>query len=80
MFDFLAFLICFFLISFLILIILVGVKFFHSLATIGQPNKRYNEETDKQLIENSIEDSQGDGLVLFDDPLFPEESDEDDDY
>lgn len=55
---------------------MVGVKFLHSLATIGQSNNSYNQETDKQLIEDSKEDSQADGLLLFDDPLFPEELDD----
>jgi len=52
---------------------LVGVKFLHSL----QSNNSYNEGTDKQLIEDSKEDSNGDGLLLFNDPLFPEELNED---
>jgi hypothetical protein len=78
MFDFLALLISFFLVCILIFIILVGVKFLYNLATIGQSNNRYNQETDKQLIEDSKEDSQADGLLLFDDHLFPEELDDDD--
>jgi hypothetical protein len=65
----------FFLICFIVLIIIIGVKFFHSLVTAGQSNNSYNQETDKQLREDSREDSQGDGLVLFDDPIFPEEFD-----
>ncbi len=68
----------FFLIGFLVLIILVGIKFFYSKLTVGQSTSTYNEESDNQLREDSIEDSQGDGLVLFADPLFPEESDDDD--
>jgi hypothetical protein len=76
MFDTLAFIIGFFLISFLIFIILVGVKFLYSIATVGQSNNNYNEETDKQFIEDSREDSQADGLLLFDEPLFPEEIDD----
>jgi hypothetical protein len=77
MFDLLAFIIGFFLICFLVLIIAVGVKLLYSLATIGQSKNNYNEETDKQLKEDSKEDSQADGLLLFDDPLFPEEFDDD---
>jgi hypothetical protein len=77
MFDLLALTIGFFLICFLIFIILVGVKFLYNLATIGQSNNGYNEENDKQLLEDSREDSQADGLLLFDDPLFPEEFDYD---
>jgi len=77
MIDILSFIIFFFLLGFLVLIILVGVKFLHSLFTIGQPINNYNEEEDKQLREDSNEDSQGDGLILFEDPLFSEEIDED---
>jgi len=77
MIDLLAVIIGFFLISFLIFIILIGFKFLYSLATIWKSNNSNNEETDKQLSEDSREDSNGDGLVLFDDPLFPEEFDDD---
>lgn len=73
MFDFLALLIGFFLISLIFIIILVGIKFLYNLSTIGQSKNNYNEETDKQLREDSNEDSQADGLLIFDDPLFPEE-------
>lgn len=77
MFDFLAFIIGFFLISFLVLIILIGIKFFCNLANIG-----HSKETDNQLIESSKEDSQADGLLGigesddYSDILFPEEPDE----
>lgn len=74
MIDFLAFIIGFFLISLLVLIISVGVKFLYKLVTIGQAKNNYREEIDRQLSEDSKEDSEGDGLMLFDDPLFPEES------
>ncbi len=73
MIDFLALIIGFFLISCLILIILFCVKFLYSLATLGQSNNTSNEETDKQLLDDSKEDSSGDGLLLFDDPLFADE-------
>lgn len=56
---------------------IIGVKFFYSLFTAGQTNDTYSEENSNQLRKESIEDSQGDGLLLFDDPLFPEELDED---
>jgi hypothetical protein len=71
--DFLPLIIGFFLICLLVLIIVIGVKFFYSLVTAGQSNSAYNEESDNQLREDSREDSNGDGLVMFDDPLFPEE-------
>ena len=35
--------------------------------------------TDNELEKDSIEDSEGDGLMLFDDPLFPPEFDDEDD-
>jgi hypothetical protein len=35
--------------------------------------------TEDELEKDSAEDSEGDGLMLFDDPLFPPEFDEDDD-
>jgi hypothetical protein len=78
LFDFLTCIISFFLICLLTLIILVGVKLLYNLATFGKSNNSYSEETSTQLIENSNEDSHGDGLVLFNDPLFPEEFDKDD--
>jgi hypothetical protein len=76
MIDFLALVIGFFLISFLILIILIGVKFFYNLATIGQSKDNYSEETDKQLIEDSREDSEADLAMTTDDEdswIFPPE-------
>ncbi len=68
MIDCIAFIISFFLIPFLILIILIGVKFFYSLVTIGQSNNNCNEETNKQLIENSKEDSQADLYMSEENP------------
>jgi hypothetical protein len=45
--------------------------------TKGESN--YQLYTENQLVRDSIqdsmEDSQGDGLLLFDDPLFPSEED-----
>jgi hypothetical protein len=76
MFDSLSFIIFFFVLGFLSFIMCLGIKLFYSLANAGQSNSGCNEESDKQLRQDSIEDSQGDGLVLFDDPLFPEEPDD----
>jgi hypothetical protein len=78
MFDSLSFIISFIVLSFLVLIFWIGIKFFHSIVTAGQSTNTYKEETARHLREDSIEDSQGDGLMLFDDPLFPEELDDDD--
>lgn len=83
MLDFLSFIIGFFLISLIVLIVLIGIKFFHSLATAGQSTSTYNEETDNQLIEDSREDSQAD-LYMTEEPenednlMFPQEFDDDD--
>lgn len=77
MFDFSSFFFDFIAICFIVLIAIIGLKFFHSIVTAGQSNNNYNEKTARQLRQDSIEASQGDGLVLFDDPLFPEEFDDD---
>ncbi len=82
MIDLLVFIIGFFLISFLILIILVGVKFF-----CGIFNSKPSETTDIYFEEkeDNTETSQGDGLMGIDtdgdfsDILFPEELDEEQD-
>ncbi len=47
-----------------IIIILIGLKFLYNLSYWAIKNS-YNEESDKQLIEDSKEDSKGDGLRLF---------------
>jgi|WetSurMetagenome_2_1015567.scaffolds.fasta_scaffold751146_2 hypothetical protein len=78
MIDTLAFIIGSFLICFLTFIIWLGIKLFSNLANAGQYSS-CNKETDRQEIENSVEDSQGDGLMGIDegddysDILFPEE-------
>jgi len=78
MIDFLAFIIGFFLISFLVLIILAGVKFLCNLASIGQSSNSYYEETKNQLVESSREDSEADLAMTTDDEdswMFPPEFD-----
>ncbi len=58
------------------------LSFLYRLFNAKPSEKTYTyvaKESDREIEENSIEDSQGDGLVLFDDPLFPEEFDEDED-
>jgi flagellar biosynthesis component FlhA len=49
-----------------------------------QSNNQTNQQpstdrTEKELEKDSVEDSEGDGLMLFDDPLFPPEFDDEDD-
>lgn len=82
MFDFLAFIIGFFLISFLVLIILIGFKFLYRLFNVkpSETTHTYDaEDSDREIEKDSIEDSQGDGLMGIDedgdysDILFPEE-------
>jgi len=53
MIDFLALILGFFLISFLFLIIAIGVKLLYCTATIGKSNTNYNQDIDKQLREDS---------------------------
>ena len=38
-------------------------------------NNIQESKEDKQIKDNVNEDSEGDGIILFDDPLFPEELD-----
>jgi lysylphosphatidylglycerol synthetase-like protein (DUF2156 family) len=76
MFDFLALVLGFFLVCILILIILVGIKFFCNLASVGKSKNSYNEETGKQVIEDSKEDSEADLAMTTDDEdscMFPPE-------
>jgi len=80
MYDLLAFIIGFFLLCILILVVIVGLKFLYrifNVKTSEATEPTHKQEYDKQLEEESKEDSNGDGLVLFDDPLFPEELDDD---
>jgi SET domain-containing protein len=53
------------------LLVAVGALFLYKLITLKHGSIDRQAE-DKELEKNSSEDSQGDGLVLFDDPLFPE--------
>lgn len=78
MIDILAITIGFFLI---VILILIGIKFFFNLANISQSSNNYREETDNQLTENLREDSQAD-LYMTEEPadygnlMFPEEFDD----
>ncbi len=73
MIDFLALVIGSFLICFLILILIVGLTLLHRILNlkIPKPTKSNAEQKDEQIKQ----DSEGHGL-FFDDPLFPEEPDE----
>lgn len=81
MLDFLSFIIFFSFLGFLVLVIWLGIKLFSNIVNAGQSSSSYSEEYTKQLRQNSIEDSQGDGLFIANDDsedLFPEEFDDDD--
>ena len=75
MIDFLSFIFDFFAVCFLVVILLIGLKLLHEIlkVKIPNPNDSSDEQEDNQNEQDSKEDSNGDGLVLFDDPLFPEE-------
>ncbi|MCW3984285.1 MAG: hypothetical protein NWE96_09880 [Candidatus Bathyarchaeota archaeon] len=58
---------------------IISIRFFYSIVTVGKSNINCNTKADKQLRQDSIEDSQGDGLFIADDDseeLFPEEFDD----
>ncbi len=80
MIDFLSFIFDFFAVCILLLIVFVGVtltyRAFKAMFFNSKKNSQEPKE-DKQIRENIMDDSNGDGLVLFDDPLFPEDLDED---
>jgi len=87
LFDFLSFIIFFSFLGFLVFIVLLGVKLFSNIANAGQSSfSGYSEETDNQLREDSIEDSNGDGLMGIDegndynDIFFPEEANGEEDF
>jgi flagellar biosynthesis/type III secretory pathway M-ring protein FliF/YscJ len=69
------------IVAFLFRAIIIAIFRKHP-TTENQRNYRTFEDDDKekdQISEDIREDSEGDGLMLFDDPLFPTEFDEDDD-
>jgi lysylphosphatidylglycerol synthetase-like protein (DUF2156 family) len=79
MFDFVSVIISFFVLGFLVLIILVIIKFFHSLVTAGQSNNSYDKENDNEIKKSSREDSEADLAMTTDDEdswMFPPEFDE----
>ena len=81
MFDFLSCIISFFLICFLVLIIIISIRFFYSIVTVGKSNINCNIEADKQLNSDSREDTQADlymsaAYPVDDSLMFPEEFDD----
>jgi hypothetical protein len=78
--DLLDFILDFSAICILIVIVVGGLKLLHAIFNLKIPktiNSNHEKEEDNQIEQDSKEDSQGDGLVLLDDPLFPEELDKD---
>jgi hypothetical protein len=79
MIDFLSLIFDFFAICFLLLIVFVGVTLtYRALKAMFFNLKENSQEpkVNKRINENIINDSVGDGLLLFNDPLFPEETNE----
>ncbi len=79
MIDFLSIIFDFMAICFLLLIVFVGVTLtYRAFEAMFFNSKNDSQEPieNKQIKDNITEDSEGDGLVLFDDPLFPEETNE----
>jgi hypothetical protein len=75
----LAIIIGIFLFFLIIIIIWIGVRFLYSIATIGQSKHNYYEDTEKQLFEDSNENSEADLAMTTDYEdawMFPPESDE----
>jgi len=64
-----------------ILFLIAFVAFVKSIFKPHKQDSTYHaqipSEERKQTTDDSIEDSEADGLMLFDDPLFPEEFYED---
>ena len=73
------------------MVILVGIALLRALFRANSPAPSQNQterkivedrsaSRDERQIEKDIqEDSEGDGLMLFDDPMFPPEFDDEDD-
>jgi hypothetical protein len=61
----------------LILISLIVTKLLHAALNPipDRDSNGYQKDRDMHLEENSRQDSQGDGLVLFSEPIFPEDFD-----
>jgi hypothetical protein len=81
MIDFLSIIFDFFAICFLLLIVFVGLTLTYMAFKAMFFNSKENSQEskmNKRINENIINDSVGDGLILFDDSLFPEEPDEKD--
>ncbi|HUK85530.1 MAG TPA: hypothetical protein VLU95_06690 [Candidatus Acidoferrum sp.] len=67
-----------------VMIILIGITFLKALfgihpATGTQTSSKTPEREEDDTEKDIREDSEGDGLVMFDDPMFPPEFDDDDD-
>lgn len=71
---------CFVAIPFFLPFAVVDIDILFAL--FGQPKRkpnyqsRYITQSVRELDEDSIGDSEGDGLMLFDDPMFPPEEED----
>jgi hypothetical protein len=70
-------LLSFFFLAVLFFLVLFGLTFMYKLFKLIMTKTSDKKEENRQTKANSKDDTQGDGLVLFDDPLFPEETVED---
>lgn len=63
-----------------LLFAVIGIDIVCSIFGQSKRKPNYQSQKDRQLVKDlkvhSIGDSEGDGLILFDDPFFPEEQDE----
>ena len=69
-----------FVISLLFLsFVVIGVDIIRALCAQPKHKSNYKSHTQNQAVKNlkedSISDSEGDGLMLFDEPMFPPEED-----
>jgi hypothetical protein len=62
-----------FLIFLIIIVLAVGLKLIYAIFNANIPKSNYGKIEKHEIEQNLKEDSEGDGLVLFNDPLFPEE-------
>ena len=65
-----------------LIVLAILLALFRGKSSDAQSNcDSVNQETnsDSQIEKDIVEDSEGDGLMLFDDPMFPPEFDDEDD-
>ena len=73
----------------LLMVILVGIALIRAIFGVKMPSGNQaeqkivesssNSKEERQIEKDTQEDSEGDGLMLFDNPMFPPEFDDEDD-